>query len=134
MHLCIISCMNADWNLRTEAHRTALRAKTLGLSQETIAASIGASQSQVSRVLAGTAKRRSKLFDRVCKYVNSVASPVGSPSKAGEAILQEALGEVWDGSELHAEAMATVIRSLGAFRPPQLVVVQRKKHAPTGTR
>lgn len=134
MHLCIIACMNADWDLRAEAHRTALRAKNLGLSQESIASAVGASQSQVSRVLAGTAKRRSKLFDRVCKYVNIAVPPVASPSKAGEAILQEAVGEVWDGSELHAEAMATVIRSLGAFRPPQLVAAQRKKHRPTGTR
>ena len=110
--------MNASSTLAAEAQLIAAKAKSLGLSQVSIAEAIGASQSQVSRVLAGTAKRRSRLFDRVCKYVNSAALPAATNSRAGAAALERALSEVWDGTEAHAEALALVIRSLGVFTAP----------------
>jgi len=110
--------MNALSSLVAEAQLIAAKAKGLSLSQTDIARATGASQSQVSRVLAGAGKRRSKLFDKVCKYVNSAAMPAGSTSKAGAAELERALSEVWDGTEAHAEALALVIRSLGVFTAP----------------
>jgi transcriptional regulator with XRE-family HTH domain len=119
MHLCIIICMNADPSLRAEALLIADKAKKLGLSQEQIAAAVDASQSQVSRVLSGTGKRRSRLFDRVCKYVFSQAKSAKSATTASASkhpALSAALADVWDGSEEHAEALALVIRSLGVFQ------------------
>jgi len=110
--------MNANSTLLAEAQLTAVKAKRLGLSQIVIADALGASQSQVSRVLAGTAKRRSRLFDQVCKYVNSSDTSAGSVSDGGASTLQHALAEVWDGTEAHAEALALVIRSLGVFTLP----------------
>lgn len=108
--------MNADPSLRAEALLIAEKAKALGLSQEQIALAVDASQSQVSRVLSGTAKRRSKLFDRVCKYVLSQAKPVATTSAGRHPALSAALADVWDGTEEHAEALALVIRSLGVFQ------------------
>ena len=90
-------------------------AKAAGLTQQRIAVAVGASQSQVSRILAGVGSRRSKLFERVCKYVFSASggASIGAPEK--NAALMAALGDVWDGTPGHADALALVIRSLGAL-------------------
>ena len=81
-----------------------------------IAIAVGASQSQVSRVLSGHSVRRSKLFDVICKYVYS-ADRAGSPHPEKSAELMDALRSVWDGSPRHAKALALVIRSLGELTP-----------------
>lgn len=107
--------MNEHQKLKTEATAAARLAKKHGLTQREIALQLGASQSQVSRVLAGGACRRSRLFDEVCKYVNSV-SPTSRPiSPNTSSELMTALAEVWDGSHQHAKALALVIRSLGVL-------------------
>lgn len=107
--------MKAPPSLVTEAALVAAHAKTVGLTQNQIAEAIGASQSQVSRILSGGGQRRSKLFERVCKYVFSLATdaPIVAPEQS--AALMAALGDVWDGTPGHAEALALVIRSLGAL-------------------
>lgn len=101
----------SDFN--TEARLAAAQARKHGFTQEQIAFAVGASQSQVSRVLSGRSKRRSKLLDSVCKYVFSIqkASIKGSPP----AELIEALDTIWDGTPEHAHALTLVIRSLGAL-------------------
>lgn len=106
-------CMTYLSDFNTEARLAATRAKQRGLTQEHIAQAIGASQSQVSRVLSGRSKRRSKLLDSVCKYVFS--SGRSSTRGAPPAELTEALRTVWDGTPEHAHALALVIRSLGAL-------------------
>jgi len=114
MQICIILCMTYTAALRAEALLAASRAREIGLTQAEIADALGASQSQVSRVLAGNAKRRSRLFDEVCRYVFSVrerASPSTPPAE-----LTEALDAIWDGTPEHAKALTLVIRSLGALR------------------
>lgn len=106
--------MSTPSALRAEALLAASRAREIGLTQAEIADALKASQSQVSRVLAGNAKRRSRLFDEVCKYVFSIcerASPSTPPAE-----LTEALNAIWDGTPEHAKALALVIRSLGALR------------------
>ena len=113
MHICIILCMHADASLRTEAQLAVKRASELGLTQAVIAKAIGASQSQVSRVLSGAGVRRSLLFDAVCRYVFSVDAE--RPSIAESKELTRALADVWDGTPEHATALALVIRSLGAL-------------------
>jgi transcriptional regulator with XRE-family HTH domain len=108
--------MNASSSLRSEAKLAAARAKAIGLTQAAIADAVGASQSQVSRVLSGMSRRRSRLFDSVCKYVFSAedAAAFGRAPQDSDQLMR-ALGEVWDGSDAHAEALALVIRSLGAL-------------------
>jgi transcriptional regulator with XRE-family HTH domain len=110
--------MNADSALHAEARLVADKVRQLGLSQEHIAQAIGASQSQVSRLLSGTGRRRSRLFQQVCKYVHSQVKPGGMVPAARNPALSAALDEVWDGTEDHAEALALVIRSLGALQRP----------------
>ena len=114
MHICIIICMKTDGDLAVEASLAAQRAADLGLTQAMIASAVGASQSQVSRVLSGAGVRRSRLFDDVCKYVFSIGSEKPSVSQSVE--LTSALEAVWDGTAVHAKALALVIRSLGALR------------------
>ncbi len=108
----------SEATLRTEALTAARLARQLGLSQEAIAGAIGASQSQVSRVLSGNSRRRSRLFDAVCKYVSSHATERrGSASIMESPELVAAVESVWDGSPTHAQALASVIRSLAALHP-----------------
>lgn len=107
--------MKTQSSLATEAALVASHAKSVGLTQKRIAEAIGASQSQVSRILSGGGLRRSKLFERVCKYVFSVATDAPPAAPERSAALMAALGDVWDGTPGHAEALALVIRSLGAL-------------------
>lgn len=105
--------MRPSTNLKSEAHLATKRARELGLTQAMIAEAVGASQSQVSRVLSGAGARRSRLFDEVCRYVFSIDA---KPSKVEDSKeLTSALAEVWDGTPGHARALALVIRSLGAL-------------------
>ncbi len=107
--------MKSDAKLKAEANLAALRAAELGLTQSMIASAIGASQSQVSRILSGGGARRSRLFDDVCKYVFSITDKQARSAESDE--LKAALAEVWDGTPRHAKALALVIRSLGALSP-----------------
>lgn len=109
--------MKSNEALRTESALVAKRARELGLTQSLIATQVNASQSQVSRILSGTSRRRSKLFDSVCKYVLSVGQRPAHEAIAESKELNEALAAVWDGTLEHAQALALVIRSLGALHP-----------------
>ena len=103
--------------LKAEAQSITHRAKALGLNQVSIATAIGRSQSQVSRALSGQSKLRSRVFDQICKYVSQVeASRTLGQEIPGD--LSAAVASVWDGTPRHAEALALVIRSLGALTPP----------------
>ena len=113
-------CMIDAHDFNAMARQAAARAKQLGLTQEAIAAALGASQSQVSRVLSGHAKRHSKLLDAVCKYVFS-HSQGESGSTDGNRELMQAINDVWYGTPQHAHALATVIRSLSLLHPPSTV-------------
>jgi hypothetical protein len=114
--------------LHAEALAVAQLARQLGLSQSAIAEAICASQSQVSRVLSGHGRRRSKLFDAVCKYVNSLAVVEGGATSIAESPeLIAAIESVWDGSPEHARALASVIRSLAVLRPDGRSTIGREE-------
>lgn len=98
----------------TEALLAAQEARKRGLTQTDIAKAVGASQSQVSRLLAGHCQRRSKLLTRVCEYVFYTQKPTGVIPQQSP-VLMEALATVWDGTPQHAQALALVIRSLGGL-------------------
>lgn len=121
--------MNFDATLRTESALVAKRARELGLTQSIIATQLNASQSQVSRILSGASRRRSKLFDSVCKYVLSVGQVPSHEAIAESKELNEALATVWDGTPEHAQALALVIRSLGALHPSSSAI-RNKTPAP----
>lgn len=89
--------------------------KELGLTQSDVASAIGASQSQVSRVLAGNIVRRTKLFNEICKYADSVEVGVSIDAVRCNDELLSALADTWDGSAAHSRALAAVIRSLAVL-------------------
>lgn len=88
------------------------RAVALGLTQTELARVIGVEQSQVSRLLSGNLKRRTAVFDALCEYLGAAHEPRERSLPPG---LSSAVLSVWDGSKEHAEALATVIRSLAAL-------------------
>jgi transcriptional regulator with XRE-family HTH domain len=87
-----------------------------GVTQAQIAAAVGASQSQVSRILAGRGARQSRLLEEVCLYVERFSVGVTTDSVRDNTELVEAIQAAWDGSASHARALSTVIRSLAVLR------------------
>lgn len=90
-----------------------------GITQQAIASALGASQSQISRVLAGHSARRSKLLDKICIYVSSKTHGVSIESVRENNELMAALASVWDGTPDHAQALSAVIRSLAQLSLPR---------------
>ena len=88
-----------------------------GIAKADIAAHVGASQSQVSRILKGEGVRASRLFEEVCLFVERFEGGVGADAVRSNRELIEALQTTWDGSASHAKALAAVIRSLAILKP-----------------
>lgn len=101
---------------RARILRAAQLCREEGISQEQIAAATGASQSQVSRVLSGHGARFSRVSEEICAAVERIADVGTSLSVQSNGDLMEAIRDTWDGSASHAQALATVIRSLAALR------------------
>lgn len=87
-----------------------------GITQAQIAEAVGASQSQVSRILSGQGIRQSRLMEEVCLYVEQFSVGVTADAVRENAELVEAIQAAWDGSASHAKALSTVIRSLAVLR------------------
>jgi len=87
--------------------------RRLGLTQQDVAQALGASQSQVSRILAGRIERASKLFEALCAYAETLAAG-GIPREAvmRNVDLVDALAQTWDGTATHAKVLAAGIRAL----------------------
>ncbi len=98
----------------------ALRIKKFDITQEELSKAIGASQSQVSRILSGRTSASSKLALDLCTYVSLIGGGVSREAVASNDELTDALKDVWDGTPAHARALVTVIRSLGLFKSPPL--------------
>ncbi len=104
-----------DLEARTERARHICKAR--GVTQAQIAADLGASQSQVSRILQGRGHRASRLAEEVFLYVERFEGGVTTESVKGNDDLVNALAVTWDGSATHARALSAVIRSLSALGP-----------------
>lgn len=90
-------------------------ARMHGLRQADLAKEIGISQSQVSKILAGRCERRTAAVDRLITHLHTIKQgPTSAQVKKHEPFL-EALADVWNGSEAHAQAICTVIRSLAGI-------------------
>jgi transcriptional regulator with XRE-family HTH domain len=98
-----------------------------GISQSQIASAVGASQPQVSRILAGRGQRQSRLLEEVCLYVEKFDVGVSTDAVRANEELIEALSTIWDGSASHARAVACVIRSLAALKPVQQQIDTEKE-------
>jgi transcriptional regulator with XRE-family HTH domain len=83
----------------------------LGLSQQQLATATGVHQSQISRMLSGSAKRVSKNLVKVFEYLENLHGSYANKSEIPR-VLQDAIQFSWDGTPGHAEALARVIISL----------------------
>lgn len=101
--------------LRARAENARRVCKAHGIAQADIAAHVGASQPQVSRILKGDAVRASRLFEEVCLFVERFQGGVTADAVRANPDLIEALQATWDGSASHAKALAAVIRSLAVL-------------------
>lgn len=108
---------------RSDPQRLALslasRFAAAGINQSVLASAIGASQSQVSRILSGRIVRHTKLLDRLCIYARRRLNFGGRHDVRRNVELMSALTDVWDGSDEHAHALAQVIRSLAELEGPR---------------
>jgi transcriptional regulator with XRE-family HTH domain len=107
--------LNAELKARTERARHVCKAR--GIKQAQIADHVGASQSQVSRILKGQGLRASRLAEEVCLYVEKFEGGVTPDSVRSNVDLVNALTLTWNGSATHARALSAVIRSLSALGP-----------------
>ena len=103
--------------LQARAERVRNICKLRGITQAQIAWDLGASQSQVSRILKGQGMRSSRVAEEVCLYVEKLEGGVTAESVKGNDDLVSALTVTWDGSATHARALSAVIRSLSALGP-----------------
>lgn len=129
MHTCNVQTAPAQ---DIDPRLLAQRVKALGLRQTALSSAVGASQSQVSRALAGRANQRSRVFARICDYVFHLESRQSNPGRSLlPDDLMEAIAAVWNGTPRHAAALALVIRSLGALevetRQPPASVTRKKR-------
>jgi hypothetical protein len=104
-------------NLQGRLERVKHICKLRNVTQTQIAEDLGASQSQVSRILQGRGMRASRLAEEVCLYVEKYEGGVNAASVRGNDDLVNALAVTWDGSATHARALSVVIRSLSALGP-----------------
>ena len=89
-----------------------------GITQAQIATAVGASQSQVSRILSGRGQRPTRLLEEVCLFVERFVGGVTAEAVRDNEVLVGAIKDTWDGSAAHAVALSTVIRSLVVLRHP----------------
>ncbi len=85
------------------------------LSQVEIAAASGIHQSQISRILAGKAKRESANVRKLCKYATSLRQGVGARTLAGpetRVAIDQAVTRLWDGSSDHASALVELLEAV----------------------
>ncbi|MHB8386205.1 hypothetical protein [Metallibacterium sp.] len=105
-----------DPELQARLLRVAETCRRHNIGQMQIAAAVGASQSQVSRIIGGRGQRLTRLTEEVCLYVERLASGgVTVDAVRQNDQLIESLRETWDGSSAHAHALSAVIRSLAAL-------------------
>lgn len=118
--------MPTSSNPQRLALKLAPRFKGAGVTQSELARAVGASQSQVSRILAGRIVRHTRLLDRICIYASRRLNCGRHTDARRNSELMSALAEVWDGSDQHAHALAQVIRSLAELDELAIRFVKRE--------
>lgn len=90
--------------------------RRLGVFQDEVAEVVGASQAQVSRILAGKIQRWTRLSEEICLYAERLEGGVTRESVCANEDLIEALRMTWNGSAAHAKSLASVIRALALLK------------------
>ncbi len=82
------------------------------LTQVEIQEHTGVHQSQISRILAGKAKRSSRNVESLCKYARNLTAAEGSSALVGASELQGMVLKIWNGTGQHAQAISDVLMAL----------------------
>lgn len=114
-------------NAKSRVERARHICKLHGITQAQIAAELGASQPQISRILQGQGQKATRLVEEVCLYAERYAGGVTTDSVKANDELIDALAMTWDGSAKHAKALSSVIRSLSALGSLQSVTTHKEK-------
>ncbi len=86
------------------------------LNQSELSGLAGVSQSTISRALKGIPERRGKARARLFIYVRKALAHQ-SRDAAGMTAVIEAFENIWDGSDVHASAVARVIDAMDGLLP-----------------
>jgi predicted transcriptional regulator len=109
--------MATKMDVRTRIARASEVFRKLGIFQDEVGEVVGASQAQVSRVLAGKVQRWTRLSEEICLYAERLeGGGVSKDAVCANDELIEALRATWDGTAAHAKSLASVIRSLALLR------------------
>jgi len=101
-------CIDKPANIAAELTR---KFNDSALCQVNVSKECHVSQSQISRILAGQFRRRSKNVNILCEYANiKIEKHKADPVQ--NRILMDALAETWDGTDRHAKAIAKVLKAL----------------------
>lgn len=98
-----------------------------GISQADTEAHVGASYPLVRRILKGECVRVSRLFDEVYLFGEQFDAGATVETVRANKDLIEALRVTWNGSAVHAKALAAVIRSMGLLKPEKTHSAHSKK-------
>jgi len=87
-----------------------------GVNQVQVAKNAGVSQATISRALKGSPERRGKARVRLFTYVRA---ELARQKHDGQALAEvvRAFEGIWDGSEVHASAVARVIDAMDGLLP-----------------
>ena len=86
------------------------------LTQEDLAAKAKVSQATVSRALYGPPQRHGRATMRLLQYASIHLSATG-PKVTGADRVIRAFRKIWDGSDVHAFAVAKIIEALEGMKP-----------------
>lgn len=84
-----------------------------GLTQVAIATGARVDQASVSRILRKPPRRAGRAFIALCKYATRIDTRKTKHDPRQNFELMKALGAIWDGTDLHADAIAQVILAAG---------------------
>jgi hypothetical protein len=85
-----------------------------GLSQSQLAKRAGVSQPTVSRALSKQPERIGRAWNKLFTFIQQSPTPDDGP---GHGIVLQAFERIWDGSAVHAEAVAKVIDAMEGLKP-----------------
>jgi hypothetical protein len=88
------------------------------LTQEQLSDIANVSQATVSRALTRTPRRHGRAWLRLFTYVSRELN-ASSFSEVGRETVLAAVERVWDGTDMHAAAIARIIDALAGLRPSE---------------
>lgn len=105
--------LNTDqsYNLQLLSRRLGLRQ----LTQAEVSRATGVHQSQISRILAGSARRASKNVQRLCKYAESLPPLEPVENEASDKIISN-VRALLGNNAIENQALVQVVASLNAWR------------------